>query len=86
MLFRSEGAERFRKLIDAAIRRDDAIDRWYLTIVNEMAQESPVSTVAITGLWWGELDSPEDFAELRVALGCDDKDEARAHRILFSRT
>lgn len=84
MLFRSEGAERFRKLIDAAIRCDDAIGRWYLSSVNEMAQESPVSTVAITGLWWGELDSPEDFAELRVALGCDDKDEARAQRTLFS--
>jgi choline kinase len=84
MLFRGEGGERFRKVIEAAIRQEDAIKRWYLQVVNEMAQESPVSTVAITGLWWGELDSPEDLAELRVALGDDDKSEARVHRAQFS--
>ena len=49
-----------------------------------MAQESPVSTVAITGLWWGELDCPEDLAELRGALGGEDKNEARVHRAQFS--
>ncbi len=90
MLFRGEGGERFRKVIEAAIRQDDAIKRWYLQVVNEMAQESPVSTVAITGLWWGELDSPEDLAELRVALGGGnkgggDKEDARVHRAQFSR-
>lgn len=85
MLFRSEGAEHFRKVIEAAIRRDDAIKRWYLSVVNEMAQESPVSTVAITGLWWGELDSPEDLAELRAAMGGSGaKEEARVHRAQFS--
>ncbi len=84
MLFQREGAERFRKVVEATIRRDDAIKRWYLQVVNEMAQESPVSSVAITGLWWGELDSPEDFAELRVALGGGDKEEARVDRAQFS--
>ena len=86
MLFRNEGAEHFRKLIAEAIRGDGAIQRWYLSIVNEMAQCSPVSTLAITGLWWGELDSPEDLAELRSALGGKDKNEARVDRALFSST
>ena len=86
MLFRSAGAEHFRKLIGEAIRSDGAIQRWYLSIVNEMAQESPVSTLSITGLWWGELDSPEDLAELRAALGDEDKKEARVDRALFSST
>ncbi len=84
MLFRGEGGERFRQVIEAAIRKGDAIQRWYLQVVNEMAQESPVSTVAITGLWWGELDSPEDLDELRAALGSEDKREARVHRAQFS--
>jgi len=86
MLFRSAGAEHFRKLIDEAIRGKDAIQRWYLSIVNEMAQQSAVATLAITGLWWGELDSPEDLAELRTALGDEVKSETRVDRALYSRT
>jgi len=85
MLFRRQGAKRFREALETAIRQGDAIQRWYLSSVNELAQESPVSTVSITGLWWGELDSPADLAELRGALDCDEKDEARVDRALFSR-
>ena len=85
MLFRPEGAERFRDTLSAAIRRPDATALWYLSIVNEMAQESIVTSVAITGLWWGELDSPEDLAKLRAELNDEPKDEARAHRAMFSR-
>jgi len=86
MLFRRAGAERFRRVVDRAIRRDDAVRRWYLSAVNEMAQESRVDTVAITGLWWGELDSPEDLSALRAHLGDEPKPEARVDRPLFSRT
>jgi choline kinase len=84
MLFRRPGAERFRQVINAAIREDDSTRRWYLSAVNELAQESDVATVAITGLWWGELDSPEDLAELRAGLSDEPKDEARTHRALFA--
>jgi choline kinase len=85
MLFRSDGAECFRQVINDAIRNDDAVERWYLSVVNEMAQQVDVSTLAITGLWWGELDSPEDLAELRAGLADDEKEEARAHRAQFGR-
>jgi choline kinase len=85
MLFRPDGAERFRNVINAAIRREDDTARWYLSVVNEMAQESRVATVAITGLWWGELDSGEDLARLRADLDDERKSEARAHRALFAR-
>jgi choline kinase len=84
MLFRAEGARQFRRVIESAIRRHDATSRWYLSIVNEMAQETPVSTVAITGLWWGELDSPEDLAALREHFAEDQKRESRVDRPLFS--
>jgi choline kinase len=85
MLFRRAGAERFRRVVNAAVREDDATARWYLSAVNELAQDVDVATVAITGLWWGELDSPEDLAELRAALSDDHKDEPRTHRALFAR-
>jgi choline kinase len=84
MLFREPGGRQFREVIDAAIREPDAVKRWYLSVINEMAQTTPVSTVAITGLWWGELDSPEDLAQVRSALGDDDKEEAHAYRAQFA--
>jgi choline kinase len=85
MRFQSDGADHFRSVVERAIRREDATRRWYLSVVNEMAQESRVATISVTGLWWGELDSPEDLAGLRAALGDEPKDEARTHRALFAR-
>lgn len=85
MFFRSEGAERFRQVLNDAMRRDDAVERWYLSVVNEMAQQARVATVTITGLWWAELDSPEDLAEVRAHLDEGTKAEARAHRAQFTR-
>ena len=83
--YSSEGAERFRQVLNDAMRRDDAVERWYLSVVNEMAQQARVATVTITGLWWGELDSPEDLAEVRAHLDEGTKAEARAHRAQFTR-
>ncbi len=85
MLFRPEGAARFRQVLERAIRREDAVRRWYLSAVSEMAQDTPVRTVAITGLWWGELDSQEDLAALRAHLDDEHKQEERVDRALFSR-
>ena len=85
MFFRSEGAERFRQVLNDAMRQDDAVERWYLSVVNEMAQQARVATVTITGLWWGELDSPEDLAEVRGHFDEGTKAEARAHRAQFTR-
>jgi choline kinase len=38
---------------------------WYLSVVNELAQKIAVRTVSIEGLWWSEIDSPEDLAAVR---------------------
>ena len=48
--------------------RLEAMKAWYLSVVNEMARALSVQTVAITGLWWGEIDSPQDLASVRSAL------------------
>lgn len=85
MRFRGEGSARFRRILERAIRRNDATRRWYLSIVEEMAQECHVATTPITGLWWGELDSPEDLDALRAHWSDEPKEDARVHRALFSR-
>lgn len=86
MLFREEGAERFVEVLEAAVRQPDAVERWYLSAVNEMAQTTHVATLPITGLWWGEVDSSEDLALVRAALDEEKEEEsgARVHRAQFS--
>ena len=36
-----------------------------------MAQTTAVETVSVRGLWWREIDSPEDLAGVRSTLGSD---------------
>jgi choline kinase len=85
MLFRRQGGEGFREILDRVIREPDAVTRWYLSAVNEMAQTLRVTALPITGLWWGELDSPADLTQLRDALNDDVKLPGRVHRALFAR-
>ncbi len=85
MLFRRDGGAGFREILDRVIREPDAVERWYLSAVNELAQTLRVAVLPITGLWWGELDSPSDLAELRGALDDDVKQSGRVHRTQFAR-
>ncbi|MGE0824519.1 MAG: NTP transferase domain-containing protein [Candidatus Binatia bacterium] len=66
MRFCSTGIPAFRMTLDAAIREPDALDRWYLSVLNTMCQSAIVETVSIEGLWWGEIDTPEDLARVRA--------------------
>ena len=84
MLFRQEGGSLFRELLDGAARESDAMNRWYLSVVNEMAQNVSVATTSIQGLWWGELDSPADLRHVRTCLADAEKDSARVHRAQFA--
>lgn len=66
LVFRGEGAHAFRDAIDRSIRRPEALHSWYLSVVHEIAQHRTVDTVSIEGLWWAEVDSPRDLAEVRA--------------------
>jgi choline kinase len=85
MLFREDGANAFRETLDRMMREPDAVKRWYLSAVNELAQSIRVATLAITGLWWGELDCAADLELLRSSLNDDAKQRGRVHRAHFAR-
>lgn len=82
MMFRGEGVEGFRAALDCAIREPDALRAWYLSVVNGMAEASSVETAAISGLWWGEVDSPDDLADVRAFYG--GRESKRAARTFLS--
>lgn len=65
LCFRGAGTKRFREELERAIRVPGALKAWYLSVVNELAQEVAVDTVSVHGLWWREIDSAEDLDEAR---------------------
>ena len=80
MRFRGEGAHAFREALDQAVRRHSGMSAWYLSVVDALARSMRVETAAITGLWWGEVDSPEDLAVVREGLEELEKERpARVH-------
>ena len=65
LCFRGSGTKLFREALDAAIRVPEALGAWYLSVVNELAQEVAVDTASVHGFWWREIDSAEDLDEAR---------------------
>jgi choline kinase len=61
MLFRGQGSALFREAVERALRRRDALHEWYLSVIDEMADQGHVWTVSIQGLRWAEVDSPGDI-------------------------
>lgn len=60
--FSSEGAALFTRYVEAIIRRPEGLKRWYLSVINEIAQETgKVRVQSIQGLDWAEMDFPEDI-------------------------
>jgi choline kinase len=66
--FRGSGPKILTCALEEAVRRPDAMHHWYLSVVNRIAQTTAVDTVGADGLWWREVDSPEDLAGARADL------------------
>jgi choline kinase len=58
----------FRDELEKVIRTPEGLRAWYLSVVNEMAARIPVATASIQGLWWQEIDSPEDLESARASF------------------
>ncbi len=60
-LYREEGAEIFTDALSQAVREPGAAKRWYLSVIDSLAQRGLVSVVDVTGLAWCEIDFPRDL-------------------------
>ena len=65
LCFRESGVKAFREVLERTIREPGALKAWYLSVVNDMAQDQAVDTISIRGLWWREIDSHEDLLDVR---------------------
>ncbi len=61
LLFRGEGVNLFRETVEQLMRDQASLKRWYLSVIDELAQHTPVWTCCIEGLAWGEVDCPDDL-------------------------
>jgi len=66
--FQGGGVQTYRDALDFAMRQPESLRNWYLSVVNELARKVMVQTVSIEGLWWSEIDSPEDLDAVRGHL------------------
>jgi choline kinase len=78
LCFRGAGGRRFRAAVERAMRQPTALRSWYLSVVNDLAAEGGVATASIRGLWWREIDSPEDLEEARESLAAASARRPRA--------
>ncbi|MBY0400221.1 phosphocholine cytidylyltransferase family protein [Myxococcota bacterium] len=68
MRFGGDGIEAFRAGLDRAVRTQRGKRAYYLSVIDELSRDIDVRTSSMTGLWWGELDSPQDLQKLRADL------------------
>jgi choline kinase len=59
--FQGHGPEIFLSTLDRRIRKPEALKQWYLSLIDELAQQGHVSTFCIKGLIWAEIDNPSDL-------------------------
>jgi choline kinase len=71
ILFRGEGPTIFSRAVDSALRDPLARKKWYLSVIDELAQLMPVWTLSTSGLQWCEVDFPVDLKHARrVVRAC----------------
>jgi choline kinase len=61
MAFRGDGPNQFSAKIEHLMRRGHGIRKWYLSAIDELAQEGRVNTCSIAGLSWCEIDNHADL-------------------------
>ncbi|MCB1748521.1 MAG: phosphocholine cytidylyltransferase family protein [Gammaproteobacteria bacterium] len=61
MHFDARGARRFREQVDYMMRHGSGLKQWYLSAIDTLAGEDIVTTCAIDGLSWGEIDDRADL-------------------------
>jgi choline kinase len=75
ILFRGEGPALFREAVETALSDSAALNKWYLSVIDEMAQSLPIWTCSANGLQWCEVDFPADLNNARnVVRACDNAD------------
>ena len=68
LLFKDDGPELFKQALADALASPSSKNRWYLSVIDSLAQQSQVKIVSISGLKWCEIDYPQDLEEAAAVV------------------
>ncbi len=66
--FQHQGPRLFCSLLEQHVRKPEALKQWYLSLIDELAQQGHVSAFSINGLMWTEIDNSSDLAQAERLL------------------
>ncbi|MFK7913517.1 MAG: sugar phosphate nucleotidyltransferase [Pseudomonadales bacterium] len=69
MVFRQQGPTLFRNKLDQLMRDGSGLGRWYLSAIDELAQDDQVGSCCIESLQWCEVDDASDLAHAVTVVG-----------------
>jgi len=61
MVFRGEGPTLFKHRLEETLRHPQSLNRWYLSVIAELAREGQAAACSIEGQAWCEIDFPADL-------------------------
>ena len=61
MVFRGEGPALFKHRLEETLRHPQSLNRWYLSVIAELAHEGQAAACSISGQPWCEIDFPADL-------------------------
>ncbi|MCP5068149.1 MAG: phosphocholine cytidylyltransferase family protein [bacterium] len=64
-IFRGEGIDGFRRILDEIVRTPDGGQAWYTAALDGLAARLRIETVPIGSCWWAEVDTLEDLRSVR---------------------
>lgn len=68
LAFDATGGAAFAGMLDHMMRRDEGLNRWYLSAIDALAQAGLVGLCSIHGLGWCEIDTQLDLARAEHAV------------------
>jgi len=66
--FQGNGPQLFCAALERRVRQPESLKQWYLSLIDELAQQGHVSTVSIKGCTWAEIDNPADLQHAEILL------------------
>lgn len=66
MHFNPEGAEHFKQTIETLMYQPESLQKWYLSIIDQLASNNHVGICSIHGLEWTEVDFVQDLERAQM--------------------
>ena len=71
--FREQGPQQFSEALEKALRQPARLKSWYLSIIDELADQKLVNSCSIAGHRWCEIDFIEDLAKAGMLFSDQNK-------------